>query len=85
MAIDEITPQKIEAKHNITLNPQGKSCMVAVKRAVLTYLSSPRPLSYSAENLAYIEDIVSESAIDNSFTNMLTKRFLDRTELRMDT
>ncbi|RUS32080.1 hypothetical protein BC938DRAFT_476337 [Jimgerdemannia flammicorona] len=74
-AIDEITPQKIEAKHNITLSPQGKSCMVAVKRAVLTY----------AENLADIGDIVSESDFDNSFTNMLTKRFLDRTELRMDT
>ncbi|CAG8617534.1 7643_t:CDS:2, partial [Paraglomus occultum] len=72
--IDEISSQKIEAKHEITLGEQDKAYLIEIKRAVLTY----------AENLADVDLPISESAFDNSFTNMLTKRFLDKTELKMD-
>jgi len=37
-----------------------------------------------AENLSDVYLPVSESSFDNSFPNMLTRRFLDRTELKMD-
>jgi len=47
-------------------------------------LNSLRLLFYSAENLANIDLPVSESDFDNLFTNMLTRRFLDKTELKMD-
>jgi len=38
----------------------------------------------SAENLADIDLPVSEAAFDNAFPNMLMRRFLDRSELKMD-
>ncbi|CAG8618305.1 12724_t:CDS:10 [Funneliformis mosseae] len=72
--IDGISSQKIEAKHEITLGEQDKAYMNEIKRAVLTY----------AENLADVDLPISETAFDNSFTNMLTRRFLDKTELKMD-
>ncbi len=48
-------------------------------------LNSLRLLFYSAENLANVDLPISESAFDNLFTNMLIRRFLDQTELKMDT
>ncbi|CAG8589817.1 23003_t:CDS:2 [Cetraspora pellucida] len=72
--IDGISSQKIEAKYEITLDEQDKDYIFEIKRAVLTY----------AENLADVDLPVSESAFDNSFTNMLTRRFLDKSELKMD-
>jgi hypothetical protein len=41
-------------------------------------------LSLSVENLRDVDLPVSEAAFDGSFTSMLTKRFLDRRELRID-
>ncbi|CAB4482006.1 unnamed protein product [Rhizophagus irregularis] len=73
-AIDGISLQELEAKHKITLSERDKAYMIEVKRAVLTY----------AENLAGVDLPVSESAYDNLFTNMLIRRFLDNTELKMD-
>ncbi|CAG8660070.1 1527_t:CDS:2 [Acaulospora morrowiae] len=74
MGIDEISSQKIEAKYEITLGEQDKAYIFEIKRAVLTY----------AENLADVNQPISESAFDNLFTNMLTRRFLDMTELKID-
>ncbi|RGB30530.1 hypothetical protein C1646_817869 [Rhizophagus diaphanus] len=73
-AIDRISLREIEEKHEITLSTQDIAYMIEIKRAVLTY----------AENLANIDLPVSESDFDNLFTNMLTRRFLDKTELKMD-
>ncbi|CAB5392637.1 unnamed protein product [Rhizophagus irregularis] len=72
--IDRISSQKIEAKHKITLGEQNKAYMIEIKKAVLTY----------AENLADIDLPISKSAFDNSFTNMLIRRFLNKTELKMN-
>ena len=41
-------------------------------------------LFYSAENLANIDLLVSESDFDSLFTNILMRRFLDKTKLKMD-
>ncbi|CAG8567708.1 6956_t:CDS:2 [Scutellospora calospora] len=73
-AIDGISFREIEEKYKITLSSQDIAYMIEIKRAVLTY----------AENLLNIDLPVSESDFDNLFTNMLTRRFLDKTELKMD-
>ncbi|CAI2189388.1 8869_t:CDS:2, partial [Funneliformis geosporum] len=73
-AIDGVSLREIEEKYEITLSSQDIAYMIEIKRAVLTY----------AENLANIDLSVSESDFDNLFTNMLTRRFLDKTELKMD-
>ncbi|RUS30314.1 hypothetical protein BC938DRAFT_479567, partial [Jimgerdemannia flammicorona] len=61
-------------KYGVTLSADDQRDINDVKLAVMTY----------AENLGDVDLPVSESSFDNSFPNMLTRRFLDRTELKMD-
>ncbi|CAJ0755212.1 5936_t:CDS:2 [Entrophospora sp. SA101] len=51
--IENISPQKMETKHNIILNPKDKIMLMKFKRATLVY----------AENLAYVDLPVSEGEI----------------------
>ncbi|CAG8602487.1 5401_t:CDS:2, partial [Ambispora leptoticha] len=74
LAIDRIMPEVMEEKYGVTLSEDDQRDINAVKLAVMTY----------AENLGDVDLPVSESPFDNSFPNMLTRRFLDRTELKMD-
>ncbi|RUS30315.1 hypothetical protein BC938DRAFT_479568 [Jimgerdemannia flammicorona] len=69
-----ITPEVMGEKYGVTLSADDQRDINDVKLAVMTY----------AENLGDVDLPVSESSFDNSFPNMLTRRFLDRTELKMD-
>ncbi|CAG8659580.1 10181_t:CDS:2 [Acaulospora morrowiae] len=72
--IDEISSQEIEEKYEVTLGEQDEAYIFEIKRAVVTY----------AENLADVDLPISESYSNNLFSNMLTRRFLDKTELKME-
>ncbi|RUS14955.1 hypothetical protein BC937DRAFT_93102 [Endogone sp. FLAS-F59071] len=82
LAIDRITPEVMEEKYGVTLSEDDQRDINAVKLAVMTYAN--QDVTLSAENLGDVDLPISESSFDNSFPNMLTRRFLDRTELKMD-
>ncbi|CAB4480443.1 unnamed protein product [Rhizophagus irregularis] len=73
-AIDKLTSEIIENNQNVKLTNEDKKIVATIRRAVVTY----------AENLKGLELPVSESDFDNAFPNMLTKRFLDKQDLKMD-
>ncbi|KAG9307747.1 hypothetical protein G9A89_023312 [Geosiphon pyriformis] len=73
-AIDQVSAEFIENKNKIKLSNEEKDVIAAIRRAVVTY----------AENLAEVDLPVSEAAFDNAFPNMLRKRFLNKSELKMD-
>ncbi|CAI2181732.1 18928_t:CDS:2, partial [Funneliformis geosporum] len=73
-AIDKLTPEIIESNQAVKLTNEDKEIVATIRRAVVTY----------AENLKGLELPVSESDFDNAFPNMLTKRFLDKQDLKMD-
>ncbi|RGB28624.1 hypothetical protein C1646_673094 [Rhizophagus diaphanus] len=66
--------EKVENNQNVKLTNEDKKIVATIRRAVVTY----------AENLKGLELPVSESDFDNAFSNMLTKRFLDKQDLKMD-
>ncbi|CAG8641636.1 1775_t:CDS:10 [Paraglomus brasilianum] len=73
-AIDDLTPEMIERNRNVKFSDEEKEIFNGLRRAVITY----------AENLKDLEVPISEADFDNSFTNMLTKRFLNKRDLKMD-
>ncbi|CAG8530336.1 6305_t:CDS:2, partial [Acaulospora colombiana] len=73
-AIDDLTPEMIEKNRNVKFNDEEKEIFNGLRRAVITY----------AENLKDLEVPISEADFDNSFTNMLTNRFLNKRDLKMD-
>ncbi|CAG8440577.1 4944_t:CDS:10 [Acaulospora colombiana] len=72
--IDGLTPEVIETNKNVKLTDEEKDIFAGLRRAVVTY----------AENLKNLEVPISEADFDNSFPNMLAKRFLDKRDLKMD-
>ncbi|RUS34033.1 hypothetical protein BC938DRAFT_482780 [Jimgerdemannia flammicorona] len=75
IAFDQLMPEFIAKEHGIELTADDKREIKTLMLAVLTY----------AENLGDVDLPVSESAFDNAFPNMLMRRFLDKSELKMDT
>ncbi|CAI2174987.1 5896_t:CDS:2 [Funneliformis geosporum] len=72
--IDRLSPESIAEKCAISLNNKDYDLILAVKHTILTYI----------ENLTGVDLPISESDFDNSFPNMLMKRFLDKAELKID-
>ncbi|CAG8631288.1 7448_t:CDS:10, partial [Ambispora leptoticha] len=73
-AIDDLTPEMIEKNRKVKFSDEDKEIFNGLRRAVITY----------AENLKDLEVPISEADFDNSFPNMLTKRFLNKRDLKMD-
>nr|CAG8434309.1 6985_t:CDS:10 [Entrophospora candida] len=73
-AIDDLTPEMIEKNRKVKFSDEDKEIFNVLRRAVITY----------AENLKDLEVPISEADFDNSFPNMLTKRFLNKRDLKMD-
>ncbi|CAG8617776.1 8595_t:CDS:2, partial [Diversispora eburnea] len=73
-AIDGLTPEMIEKNRKVKFSDEEKEIFNGLRRAVITY----------AENLKDLEVPMSEADFDNSFPNMLTKRFLNKRDLKMD-
>ncbi|RUP51807.1 hypothetical protein BC936DRAFT_145650 [Jimgerdemannia flammicorona] len=74
LAFDRLMPESIAKEYGIALTADDKREINTLMLAIMTY----------AENLGDLDLPVSEAAFDNSFPNMLTRRFLDRSELKMD-
>ncbi|RUS34037.1 hypothetical protein BC938DRAFT_482707 [Jimgerdemannia flammicorona] len=74
LAFDRLMPESIAKEYGIALTADDKRDINTLMLAIMTY----------AENLGDVDLPVSEAAFDNSFPNMLTRRFLDRSELKMD-
>ncbi|CAG8622451.1 6607_t:CDS:2 [Ambispora leptoticha] len=72
--IERLSPEIIEKNNHVELANNEKDIVDNIRRAIITY----------AENLKGLELPVSESDFDNDFPNMLTKRFLDKEDLKMD-
>ncbi|CAJ0913611.1 5061_t:CDS:10, partial [Entrophospora sp. SA101] len=73
-AIDDLTPEMIEKNRKVKFSDEDKEIFNGLRCAVITY----------AENLKDLEVPISEADFDNSFPNMLTKRFLNKRDLKMD-
>ncbi|RUS19340.1 hypothetical protein BC938DRAFT_475752, partial [Jimgerdemannia flammicorona] len=73
-AIEEISPESINKEYSVSLGFKDREDTATLRRAIVAY----------AENLRNIDLPISEAAFDNYFTNMLTKRFLDSQELKID-
>nr|CAG8666331.1 3735_t:CDS:10 [Entrophospora candida] len=73
-AIDDLNPETIEKNRNVKFNDEEREIFNGLRRAVITY----------AENLEDLEVPISEADFDSSFPNMLTKRFLNKRDLKMD-
>ncbi|CAG8641521.1 10133_t:CDS:2, partial [Paraglomus occultum] len=74
MAIEQISPELIENTYDINLSIKAREDVATIRRAIISY----------TENLRFVDLPVSEASFDNAFTNMLTKRFLDPEELKID-
>ncbi|RUS19603.1 hypothetical protein BC937DRAFT_87215 [Endogone sp. FLAS-F59071] len=74
LAFDRLMLESIAKEYGIALTADDKRDINTLMLAIMTY----------AENLGDVDLPVSEAAFDNSFPNMLTRRFLDRSELKMD-
>ncbi|CAG8718338.1 4246_t:CDS:2, partial [Acaulospora morrowiae] len=73
--IERLSPEIIEKNNGIELTNDEKDIVNSIRRAVITY----------AENLKELESSsVSKSDFDNKFPNMLTKRFLNKEDIKMD-
>ncbi|CAG8620088.1 11299_t:CDS:10, partial [Ambispora gerdemannii] len=70
---DEVE-KMIEKNRKVKFSDEDKEIFNELRRAVITY----------AENLKDLEVPISEADFDNSFPNMLTKRFLNKRDLKMD-
>ncbi|PKK73342.1 hypothetical protein RhiirC2_776160 [Rhizophagus irregularis] len=72
--IERLSPEIIEKNNHVELTNEEKDIVDNIRRATITY----------AENLKRLELLISEGDFDNNFPNMLTKRFLEKQELKMD-
>ncbi|CAG8641629.1 886_t:CDS:2, partial [Paraglomus occultum] len=72
--IERLSPEIIEKNNHVELTNDEKDIVDNIRRAIITY----------AENLKGLELPVSESDFDNNFPKMLTKRFLNKEDLKMD-
>ncbi|UZO19224.1 uncharacterized protein OCT59_010523 [Rhizophagus irregularis] len=72
--IENLSPELIEKNNHVELTKEEKDIVDNIRRAIITY----------TENLKGLELPISESDFDNDFPNMLTKRFLEKRDLKMD-
>ncbi|CAG8650676.1 12011_t:CDS:2, partial [Funneliformis mosseae] len=72
--IENLSPELIEKNNHVELTKEEKDIVDSIRRAIITY----------TENLKGLELPISESDFDNDFSNMLTKRFLEKQDLKMD-
>ncbi|KAG9285419.1 hypothetical protein G9A89_010894 [Geosiphon pyriformis] len=74
LAFNRLMPESIAKEYGIALTADDRREINTLMLTIMTY----------AENLGDVDLPVSEAGFDNSFPNMLMKRFLDRSELKMD-
>ncbi|RIA80406.1 hypothetical protein C1645_866873 [Glomus cerebriforme] len=72
--IENLSPELIEKNNHVELTKEEKDIVDSIRRAIITY----------TENLKGLELPIAESDFDNDFLNMLTKRFLEKQDLKMD-